>query len=65
MDIPEPLSHLYKRTLRIVAHDGGISSSFVTDYKGQQWLVTGIHCVEDRRPACQGELSPLVHSKSA
>ena len=49
MDIPEPLSHLYKRTLRIVAHDGGISSSFVTDYKGQQWLVTGIHCVEDRR----------------
>lgn len=49
MYIPEPLSHLYKRTLRIVTHDGGASSSFVMDYRGQKWLVTAIHCVEDRQ----------------
>jgi hypothetical protein len=47
MDIPEPWLHLYERTLRIVADDGGQSSSFVMDYKEQHWLVTAIHCVEE------------------
>jgi hypothetical protein len=48
MDIPEPFSHCYARTLRIVTTADGTSSSFVMDYKGQQWLVTGIHCVEEQ-----------------
>ncbi len=48
MEIPEPLKHCYDRTLRIVTRDYGICSSFVMDYKDQRWLVTGIHCVEDR-----------------
>jgi hypothetical protein len=47
MDIPEPLKHCYTRTLRIVTLDG-TSSSFVMNHKGQQWLVTAIHVVEDR-----------------
>jgi hypothetical protein len=47
MEIPEPLKHCYARTLRIVTRNG-TSSSFVMDYKGQRWVVTGIHCVEDQ-----------------
>jgi|SRR5271166_940315 len=47
MEIPEPLKHCYARTLRIVTRDG-TSSSFIMNHKGQQWLVTANHVVEDR-----------------
>jgi hypothetical protein len=48
MDIPEPLSHLYKRTLRIETAFGA-ASSFVIEHENQHWLVTANHVVEDRR----------------
>jgi hypothetical protein len=48
MDIPQPLLHCYRRTLRIETPRGS-SSSFVMNHNGQQWLVTAAHVVDGIR----------------
>jgi hypothetical protein len=47
MEIPEPLSHCFARTLQIKTSAGLSGSSFIMNHWESQWLVTAKHIVGD------------------